>query len=628
MDAAPGKPIPVLVADDEEAVRDAYRAVFASVPTSGDAGALGALRAQLFGGGAAAAPPTGTRALFEASLCSGAEEAVEAARRAIEQGRRFSVAFLDMRMPPGPDGAWAAARLRELDPTLDIVIATAYSDTDPREITALVPPEDRIFYVQKPFHPNEVRQLALALGRKWEAESHIRQLAYYDTLTGLPNRELFRAQLSQAVELARRYGRALAVLFLDLDNFKRINDSLGHSAGDELLRTVAERLHLCLRATDVVTRAPAAPGPIQLARLGGDEFTVLLSELRQGEDAAVAAERILKAMAQAVRLADHDVIVTPSMGIAVFPTDGEDAEALLKNADLAMYFAKKDGRNAFRFYTPAMNASSLRRLTLENRLRTALTNGSLDVHYQPQVDLATGAVCGAEALLRWTDDELGPVSPAEFIPVAEDSGLIVPIGEWVLRTACTQATAWRQEGLPLPRVAVNVSLLQFAQPGFPELLAGILRDTGLAPQALELEVTESLLLKDADQAAATLSALKGLGVQIAIDDFGTGYSSLSRLKQFPLDRLKIDRSFVSALSTNGQDRAIASAVISMADSMQLRVVAEGVETRDQLEFLRANRCEEAQGYYLGRPLPCAETGELLRRAGTNLLAASEEPPGS
>ena len=616
------KPIRILVADDEEQVIEAYRQILTGPSPSQSASALQDLKAKLFGGPSSPAPPS---TVFETTYCHGAEEAVEAVRAATATRQPFCVAFLDMRMPPGSDGAWAAGRIREIDPDIDIVIVTAYSDTDPRDITRAVPPEDKIFYLQKPFHPHEIRQLANALGRRWEAEAQIRRLAYYDHLTGLPNRELFRTRASQAVELARRHDRRVALLFIDLDNFKRINDTLGHSVGDELLKTTAARLSQCLRSSDAVTRA-CLDGKNSLARLGGDEFTVLLSEVKREEDPAVVAERILENLAKPLRLADHDVIVTPSIGIAVFPRDGADVETLLKNADLAMYFSKRNSPNSYQFFREDMNSAALKRLVMENQLRQAIGRGEFSLHYQPQIDLTTGTVCGMEALLRWDNRDLGKVPPDEFIPVAEESGLIISIGAWVMRTACLQAKSWRDQGARLPRMAVNVSVMQFVQRNFPREIAQILADTGLAPHVLEIEITESLLMKDADHAAATLAEIKRLGVQIAIDDFGTGYSSLTRLKEFPIDRLKIDRSFVRSVDTNVNDRAIASAVIAMADSLNLRVVAEGVETPDQLEFLRKEQCTEIQGFLFSRPLPADQARAYLLRPASGPAAGMGTAP--
>ncbi len=436
-------------------------------------------------------------------------------------------------------------------------------------------------------------------------EEQLRQLAFQDSLTRLANRVLFRDRVQHALERAQRSGQPVAVMFLDLDNFKTINDSLGHGEGDRLLVATARQLVRHTRASDTV------------ARLGGDEFTLLLPEIKRSEDAAIVAERIQANLSQPLNLGGHEVFVTPSIGIAVFPKDGEDAETLLKNADMAMYLAKRQGRNLYRFYDATLNEAAIKRLTMENQLRKAIERNELSLHYQPQLDLPRSCICGVEALVRWTNELLGTVSPAELIPLAEETGLIVPIGEWVLRAACRQAKAWRVAGIGLERIAVNISVLQFVQPGFTGLVAQILTETGLEPEVLELEITESLLMKDPEGALHTLRTLKSLGVQLAIDDFGTGYSSLSRLKQLPLDRLKIDKVFVRDVNSQPNDAAIATAVIAMAGSMGLRVIAEGVENEAQLRFLESKHCNEIQGYYLSRPLPTAEMTAMLRelRAG-------------
>lgn len=448
------------------------------------------------------------------------------------------------------------------------------------------------------------------------AEERIQQLAFIDSLTRLPNRALFKDRLGAALKLAKRHSRQLALLFMDLDNFKRINDTLGHGVGDLLLQATAERLKLSFRASDSIARDEADEHDESVARLGGDEFTMLLPEIQRSEDAAVVAERIQANLSQPLTLAGHEVFITPSIGIAVFPQDGEDAETLLKNADMAMYFAKRQGRNLYRFYDATLNEAALKRLMMENQLRKAIEQDQLSLHYQPQLDLLSGRICGVEALARWTNDLLGVVSPLDFIPLAEETGMIIPIGEWILRTACQQAREWQIAGIDLERVAVNVSVLQFVQPGFTGLVARILEETGLKPEALELEITESLLMKDPEGALHTLQLLKNLGVQLAIDDFGTGYSSLSRLKQLPLDRLKIDKVFVREVNSQPNDAAIATAVIVMAESMGLRVIAEGVETEAQLGFLKAKHCNEIQGYYLSRPLPTAEITALLSNRRT------------
>jgi diguanylate cyclase (GGDEF)-like protein len=590
------QPIRILVADDESAVLDAYRSVLETKTQSGSTAVID-LKSKLFGKTDTDANQSDEPA-FDIVYTQGAEEAVQAVRESIERDDRFAVAFIDMRMPPGPDGVWASSEIRALDSLIDIVISTAYSDVDPSELSHRVPPISKMFYVQKPFHPHEVRQLAIALGQKWFAEKKIQRLAYYDSLTKLPNRELFYTRLEQSIAFAKRQGRSMAVLFLDIDNFKRINDTLGHSVGDELLCETARRITGCLRSSDVATRpSPKEDDGNHIARLGGDEFTVLLSSLNQPEDASMVADRIREELSKPHQLAGHKFIVTPSIGISVFPEDGEDVGALLKNADMAMYFAKRTGRNNVQFFDASMSEAALLRMNLENELRHAIERNEMTLHYQPLLDLATGRIAGLEALLRWQNFTLGNVAPLDFIPVAEDSGLILPIGEWVLRTACRQAKSWRDEGLCLERIAVNVSVLQFNQTDFPDRVKEILQETNLEPSLLELEITESVLMKDADRTIDTLNRLKKIGVQLAIDDFGTGYSSLSYLKQFPIDE---------------DDRAIACAVISMADNLNLGVTAEGVETVKQMNLLQQENCDEAQGYYISRPMAAEDAGRFLR----------------
>jgi len=449
-----------------------------------------------------------------------------------------------------------------------------------------------------------------------QSAERIRKLAYFDSLTQLPNRESFRLLVEAAVSQARRYNRNLAVFYLDLDDFKRINDTLGHSAGDALLKIIGERLRDELRGGDIATRISPAEQTEPAARLGGDEFAMLLSEIRNAEDAAVVGQRILKALSLPIRLQTQDVFVTPSIGIAVYPTDGDDCETLLKHADVAMYEAKHSGKNVYRFFHPSMNESAHRRLKMDSHLRQALDRGELSLVYQPQINVDTGEVDGVEALLRWNNSELGVVSPEEFIPLAEENGLILSIGEWVLMQACTQTKKWRDEGIEL-RVAVNISVLQFVRSDFVELVAHAIKETGLEPDALELEITETLLAKDSDGAIKTLHALKDLGVRLSIDDFGTGYSSLNYLKRFPIDRLKIDQSFVKDLASDSDDSAIVSAIIGMAEGMDLKVTAEGVETKEQTSALRQKGCDELQGYLFSRPIDPAELELYIRTHSRN-----------
>ena len=451
--------------------------------------------------------------------------------------------------------------------------------------------------------------IAMDITDRKVAEEQIQYLAYYDALTGLPNRTLLQDRLAKALAGARRHKCKLAILFLDLDKFKDINDSLGHSVGDLLLQAVAERLKTWAREQDTV------------ARLGGDEFLLMFTHVEEVPDAAVAAERLMDAIAAEFVVQGHTLNVRCSVGISIFPEHGADAETLIKNADAAMYSAKDNGRNNFRFFTADMNAQVVERLTLESSLRLALDRKQLFLVYQPQMDIDSGRITGLEALLRWQHPELGLVPPDKFIRIAENSGLILPIGEWVLRTACSQARTWQDEGLPALTVAVNVSAIQVRQEGFCELIQRVLHETKLAPRYLELELTESLLLANADLMLSIVQKLTALGVTLAIDDFGTGYSSFSYLRQFRVSKLKIDRVFVRDVAVNPDDAAITTAIISMAKSLRLKVIAEGVEDEAQLSFLRAHQCDEIQGYYFSRPLAVDKVADKLRGTGPHALSA-------
>ncbi|WP_250450264.1 EAL domain-containing protein [Caballeronia sp. ATUFL_M2_KS44] len=425
--------------------------------------------------------------------------------------------------------------------------------------------------------------------------------ANYDTLTRLPNRNLLRDRLQHAIEQARRRDSKIAVVFMDLDGFKNVNDSLGHSVGDRLLAVIGERLARSARTSDTV------------ARHGGDEFVIVLTDVTDEADLIAWMERTRAAISEPVWLDETELYVGCSMGASLFPQDGDDAETVLQKADLAMYRAKDLGRNTYQFYEPEMNASAGARMNLERRLRRALRDGEFLLHYQPQVDMATRAIVGIEALVRWHDPEQGLVSPAAFIPVAEESGLIGPLSEWVLREACRQNKAWQDAGLPPARMSVNLSARHFQQRDIAALVTSVLEETGLEPRYLELELTESAIMRNADNAAAMLSELSALGIGIAIDDFGTGYSSLSYLKRFPVHRLKIDRSFVADIGSSGDDETITSAIIALAHSLELQVIAEGVETDAQHEFLRKRDCDEMQGFLFSRPMPHDAIPGLLQQ---------------
>jgi diguanylate cyclase (GGDEF)-like protein/PAS domain S-box-containing protein len=427
-------------------------------------------------------------------------------------------------------------------------------------------------------------------------------LAQHDGLTDLPNRALLADRLKQAIALASRRKRQLALLFLDIDRFKHVNDSLGHAIGDRLLQSVARRLVSCVRSSDTVSRQ------------GGDEFVILLPDISHSEDAATSGEKIRQALATPHSIDQHDLHITGSIGIATYPDDGTDSETLLQHADFAMYHAKENGRNNVQYFKTEMNSRAVERHSLEDGLRRALEQREFELHYQPKIDLKTGAMIGVEALIRWRHPQRGLVPPAQFIPIAEECGLIVEIGRWVLREACRQNRAWQDAGLPPIRLAVNISAVELRAKDFVAGVRAILADTGLDPHCLELELTETFLMEASGSTAAVLQALKDMGLRIALDDFGTGYSSLSFLRRFPIDTVKIDRSFVRNMTTDVDDASIVRAVIGMGESLHLCVVAEGVETREQLAFLRRHDCPAGQGFHFGRPVVAAEFADVLGRS--------------
>ena len=451
------------------------------------------------------------------------------------------------------------------------------------------------------------RLAGIAIERK-EAEDRIHFMANHDALTGLPNRILLKDRLSQALFYAQRYDRWVAVAFIDLDNFKIVNDSLGHNVGDDLLKVVAARMAACVRSTDTVVR------------LGGDEFVVILFDQPKDADViAATVQNIRTAIGEPIRLQGHDLRVTSSVGVAIYPDDGAEVDTLLGNADAAMYRAKDNGRDNFQFYTPDLNTKAHEKFLLQEELRNAVARSEFVLHYQPQVDLRTDRVFAVEALIRWNHPTRGMLSPIKFIPLVEESGLIVQIGDWVLHEACRQNRSWQNAGMPPITVCVNVSARQFREKNLASRVVSALRESGLRPEYLELELTESLIMQDVDRAVATMEELQLLGVQISIDDFGTGYSSLSALKTFPVARLKIDKSFITDVSRDENDKAVACAVISLGQKLNLRVIAEGVETDDQVAFLRANNCDEMQGYHFSKPVAAQEI--------ENLLGTRERPPG-
>jgi diguanylate cyclase (GGDEF)-like protein/PAS domain S-box-containing protein len=445
------------------------------------------------------------------------------------------------------------------------------------------------------------------------AEEEIRHLAFHDSLTGLANRRLLRELLIQAVQRAERKKQPFGLLYLDIDNFKRINDTLGHPAGDLYLQSVADRLTRSVRATDWVSRTVAEQANSSVARLGGDEFAVILTQIRDPEAAALSAQRILTELSRPFSLEGHEVVATASIGITTWPADGQDVDTLLRNADAAMYHAKEQGKNAYQFYSSSMNIDAMERMEQESKLRKALRREELEVYYQPKVDANSKELCGMEALVRWNHPDLGLIPPSQFIGLAEETRLIIPIGEWVLRSACAQTKAWMDAGLSPKSVAVNFSAHQFHDPDLFSTIVCALKDAELEGCHLEIEITESTLMKHMSAATDLLSSLKQHRITVAIDDFGTGYSSLRYLRELPVDTLKIDQSFVRDVTTNRNAAEIATAIITMARSLQLTVVAEGVETEEQAEFLRSRGCNQLQGFLISRPVPADQFEKLLRR---------------
>jgi diguanylate cyclase (GGDEF)-like protein len=624
----------ILIIDDNRDIHGDFRKVIGG--DLDDSVMLAAAELALLGESAPAAIELG----YEMDSAYQGQEGVALVQQALAEGRPYAMAFVDMRMPPGWDGLETIERLWAIDPDVQIVICSAHSDYDWTDVVARLNNSDKLLVVKKPFEAIEVLQCANALTRKWQnerivrrevesleqvinartqgletANKQLRHLATHDVLTGLPNRVLMDDRISQSIVLAERLGQTFAVILLDLDRFKLVNDSLGHRAGDELLKVVAQRLKGVVRDIDTV------------ARLGGDEFVLIVTPSPDPEVARHMAARVILAMQAPVRIADVEVHTSPSIGVAFYPQDGTGIETLLAHADAAMYCAKERGRNNFQCFMPEMNTATQEKVRLESDMRVALEKNQFELHYQPKISVSTGIMHGAEALLRWHHPERGAVSPAEFIPIAEECGLIGTIGAWVMREACRQARAWQRDGLPPLRVAVNLSASQFRQGDIVEIIRGALHDAGLEARFLEVELTESVVMSDPEESIAILERLSTMGVLVSVDDFGTGYSSMSYLRRLPIDKLKIDRGFISEVVSRSEDASIVRAIISLAHSLKLKVVAEGVESPEQLEFLKQLGCDQYQGFHFSPALPAAKFEALVRARRDAEPELSEFDPG-
>ncbi|MEP6883384.1 MAG: EAL domain-containing protein [Gammaproteobacteria bacterium] len=623
----------ILIIDDNAAIHLDFRKVLGAQAEHSAQAALDVLEANLFGDAARPA----TRPNFEIDSAHQGEEGVAMVSQALREGRSYAMAFVDMRMPPGWDGLKTIERLWATDPDVQVVICSAHTDYDWTEVVERLGHSDKLLVLRKPAEPIEVLQCATALSRKWEndrlvrdqvlrleevitlrtrgleaANQQLRHLATHDVLTGLPNRVLLDDRLQQAIAHADRDMRSFAVLICDLDRFKLINDSLGHRAGDELLQEVARRLSTVGRTTDTV------------ARFGGDEFVLIGTSVSDAEDAAGLASRVMDVLQAPVRIAAIDIHTSPSIGIAMYPDDGTTSQALLAHADAAMYSAKQRGRGNFRHYEPGMHAGTEDRVQLESDLHNAVALNQFELYYQPKVDTRTGEVRSAEALIRWMHPVRGMVSPADFIPLAEECGLIGAIGGWVIREACRQTRVWQNDGVPPLRVSVNLSASQFRDSGLLDSIRRALDDVGLDARYLEVELTESAVMSDPEQSIAILEQLSAMGVLVSVDDFGTGYSSMSYLRRFPIDKLKIDRVFIDEIVSRPEDASIVRAIVSLAHSLQLKVVAEGVETPAQLDFLKTAGCDEYQGYHFSRPVSASDFERLIRKSHSDDVFTDED----
>ncbi len=619
----------VLVVDDDPAVHETFQRIL---------GPDKAAEFVLLEAEDAPRGKRGARQCFEVDTALNRSAGVKLVQRALEAGRPYALAFVEMRRSPGAEGLETIEQLWAADPHLQVVMSSVHPNYDWDRVIARLDHSDKLLVVKQPFDPIEVRQCASSLARKWQnehtlrrhvdsleqviedrtrgleaANRQLRHLATHDSLTGLPNRILLEDRLSQAIAHATRDGHTFAVAIFDLDRFKVVNDSFGHAIGDELLKEVARRLQGIARSIDTVVR------------LGGDEFVMIIDHLAQPADAQVVAQRAITALQQPLRIGDKDVLSSASVGIALFPQDGSSVETLMAHADAAMYFVKQHGRNNVQCFEAGMDADTQDRGRLESDLQQALERKQFELHYQPKVDAQSGLITGAEALIRWRHPVRGLVPPGTFLPLAENCGLIDSIGNWVIREACRQAAAWQKEGLPPTRVAVNLSAFQFRNGKLLGTIRRALHDARLDPSYLEVEVSESALMSDPEESVNILKQLSEMGVLVSVDDFGTGYSSMSYLQRFPIDKLKIDRTFINEVTSSNDDASIVSAIVSLGHTLKLKVIAEGVETPEQLEFLQMLGCDQYQGYHHSAAMPANELADLIRGGGRQqALAAAQQ----
>ncbi|UVL10120.1 EAL domain-containing protein [Pseudomonas rhodesiae] len=610
----------ILIVDDTVSIHEDFRKILCA-DADGEP-SLDSLEETLFG------TPAAPRQVFELDSAYQGQEALALVSQALAANAPYAMVFIDMRMPPGWDGLQTIEQLWNVDPNLQIALCTAYSDYSFEAIEARLKYNDQLLILKKPFDHLEIRQMASALTWKWQLAQDVARkviglertieervqellkvshLLQYDALTELPNSTLLGDRLTQAIALGRRHDTQLAVMFIGLDRFKRINNALGYPVGDEVLQQVSRSLVATVRDSDSVFR------------YGSDEFVIVLHDVQHPQQTQHIADKVLRTISATRHVAGHDLSVTASLGISIYPNDSCNAVELIKHAETAMHTSKERGANDFSFYTEDMNLRAQRQQNLESAIRHALEHDEFVLHYQPKLDLRSGRIVGAEALIRWFQPRSGWVSPADFIPVAEDSGLIVPLTQWVLRQACEQAQAWRGMGLPPLCMSVNVSPIDFRQRDFVDNLAAILKQSGLPPARLELEITESVLMQNVDETVDILQKIKAMGVRLALDDFGTGYSSLSYLRRFPIDVLKIDQSFVRGLNVNSQDAQLISAIIGMGKSLELNIIAEGVETVEQLNFLKTQQCEEGQGFLFSKAVPPKDFAQMLQVGSATLM---------